>query len=434
MLSNPALFDTSITTRGFTGHEMIDPVGLVHMNGRVYDGEIGRFLSADPFVQDNTNSQALNRYTYVLNNPLSMTDPTGYFFGSVFKAIGNFIGKVFSGLASIFKAALKIPLIRAVIQIAACAGPGLSPLCVGVAGAMALLGGGGIEDAIKAMAFTVGSFGVWTGVGELITGPLQAAMGVAEGVLNAATVGFAAVKGAIHGVVGGALSLAQGGEFVDGFVANAAGAFAGVMAEGVFGPAGTGGLQERFGRIAAAGIAGGTASQLTGGKFANGAITAAFAQMWNGEALGRPSRSGVLRAALKSLTYPLTVALDAILGTERFYLTYILTQPGTGRVYVGRTSGFGLADDILYSRLISHYYYMVAGYTNVAVDQIAQGLGAYEAIRGREQQLVDFHGGVGSYEVANLIRPVSALNPWGRIYHDYSNRFFGPLARYTGYL
>ena len=44
------------------------------MNGRVYDPEIGRFLSADPFIQDATNSQALNAYSYVLNNPLSFTD------------------------------------------------------------------------------------------------------------------------------------------------------------------------------------------------------------------------------------------------------------------------------------------------------------------------------------------------------------------------
>ncbi len=44
-------FDTKTTTRGFTGHEMIDSVGLVHMNGRIYDPEIGRFLSADPHVQ-----------------------------------------------------------------------------------------------------------------------------------------------------------------------------------------------------------------------------------------------------------------------------------------------------------------------------------------------------------------------------------------------
>jgi RHS repeat-associated protein len=57
-----ALYNTSLTTRGFTGHEMIDPVGLVHMNGRVYDPEIGRFLSADPHVQEATNFQNWNRY------------------------------------------------------------------------------------------------------------------------------------------------------------------------------------------------------------------------------------------------------------------------------------------------------------------------------------------------------------------------------------
>jgi len=45
------------------------------MKGRVYDAEIGRFLSADPFVQDRSNLQALNRYSYVLNNPLLTSSP-----------------------------------------------------------------------------------------------------------------------------------------------------------------------------------------------------------------------------------------------------------------------------------------------------------------------------------------------------------------------
>ncbi|NOI65479.1 FG-GAP-like repeat-containing protein [Vibrio sp. 99-8-1] len=63
---------------GFTGHEMLDDVGLIHMNGRVYDPTLGRFLSADPFIQDNWfGTQAFNRYSYVQNNPLSYTDPTG---------------------------------------------------------------------------------------------------------------------------------------------------------------------------------------------------------------------------------------------------------------------------------------------------------------------------------------------------------------------
>ena len=48
------------------------------MNGRVYDPELGRFLSADPFVQAPYNSQSYNRYSCVFNNPLSFTDPSGY--------------------------------------------------------------------------------------------------------------------------------------------------------------------------------------------------------------------------------------------------------------------------------------------------------------------------------------------------------------------
>jgi RHS repeat-associated protein len=68
-----------ITTRGFTGHEQVDSVGVIHMNGRIYDPKLGRFLQADPFVQVARNVQFLNRYTYALNNPLSYTDPSGYF-------------------------------------------------------------------------------------------------------------------------------------------------------------------------------------------------------------------------------------------------------------------------------------------------------------------------------------------------------------------
>ncbi len=66
------------TRRGFTGHEHLDRTGLIHMNGRVYDPQLGRFLSPDPFVQAPANSQSWNRYSYVLNNPLSFTDPSGY--------------------------------------------------------------------------------------------------------------------------------------------------------------------------------------------------------------------------------------------------------------------------------------------------------------------------------------------------------------------
>ncbi len=64
--------------KGFTGHEMLDQLDLVHMNGRVFDPFIGRFLSGDPIVGDPTDGQNYNRYTYVLNNPTNFTDPTGF--------------------------------------------------------------------------------------------------------------------------------------------------------------------------------------------------------------------------------------------------------------------------------------------------------------------------------------------------------------------
>ncbi|MEJ6477041.1 RHS repeat-associated core domain-containing protein, partial [Pseudoalteromonas piscicida] len=71
---------TGYMRQGFTGHEMLNNLNVIHMNGRIYDPTLGRFLQADPHIQAPTNSQSYNRYSYVLNNPLSYTDPSGYFF------------------------------------------------------------------------------------------------------------------------------------------------------------------------------------------------------------------------------------------------------------------------------------------------------------------------------------------------------------------
>lgn len=80
---NPAtlagiLGSTPFTRRGFTDHEHLDDAQLIHMNGRVYDYNLGRFLSVDPIIQSPGNSQSLNPYSYIMNNPLAGTDPTGY--------------------------------------------------------------------------------------------------------------------------------------------------------------------------------------------------------------------------------------------------------------------------------------------------------------------------------------------------------------------
>jgi RHS repeat-associated protein len=67
-----------LTDRGFTDHEHLDEQQIIHMNGRVFDYNIGRFSSVDPFIAHPTNSQSTNPYSYIMNNPLSGVDPSGY--------------------------------------------------------------------------------------------------------------------------------------------------------------------------------------------------------------------------------------------------------------------------------------------------------------------------------------------------------------------
>lgn len=59
------------------------------MNGRVYDADLGRFLSADPYVQSPYTTNSYNRYTYVMNNPLKYVDPTGFFFEEMKGAVSR---------------------------------------------------------------------------------------------------------------------------------------------------------------------------------------------------------------------------------------------------------------------------------------------------------------------------------------------------------
>ena len=57
------------------------------MNGRLYDAQLGRFLSPDNYVQDPYNTQSFNRYGYVWNNPLVAADPSGEIFKWLWKQV-----------------------------------------------------------------------------------------------------------------------------------------------------------------------------------------------------------------------------------------------------------------------------------------------------------------------------------------------------------
>ncbi|MEM9361245.1 MAG: RHS repeat-associated core domain-containing protein [Bacteroidota bacterium] len=93
-----AFTHASLLGRGYTGHEHFFEVGLIHMNGRMYDAQVGRFLSPDNFIQDPYNTQNYNRYGYVLNNPLVVADPNGELF---WFAVG--IGALIGGISQAIK-------------------------------------------------------------------------------------------------------------------------------------------------------------------------------------------------------------------------------------------------------------------------------------------------------------------------------------------
>ena len=199
---------TSATTlRGYTGHEMLDSVSLIHMNGRVYDPDLGRFLSADPVIQFPGYSQSYNRYSYVLNNPLSYTDPSGFFFKKLFKGIG----KLFKGVARAVKSVLRTITrnIRTIAAIGVLFIPGVNAYADGFVSGLVASGGdlkAGLINALTAGAFE------WVGGVEWAT--------------HFGDVAFAA-KAVAHGVVGGVSSLAQGGGFLGGFAAGGVAQFVG---------------------------------------------------------------------------------------------------------------------------------------------------------------------------------------------------------------
>jgi len=69
---------TTPTPYRFTGQREEATIGLYFYNARWHDPALGRFVQPDSLVPDPGNSQALNRYSYVYNNPLRFVDPSGY--------------------------------------------------------------------------------------------------------------------------------------------------------------------------------------------------------------------------------------------------------------------------------------------------------------------------------------------------------------------
>jgi RHS repeat-associated protein len=261
--------------RGYTGHQQADEVGVVHMNGRIYDPRLGRFLQADSVIEDIFDPQAINSYSYVRNNPMNATDPTGHWRQAIAIAITIATGlDVRALLAKQTAAAAATAVAHAVI------GGGLAGgICSGTLK-------GALVGALS--AFTFHQIGI-SGLGDT------------ERV-------FA------HALAGGTLEVLGGGKFGHGFISAGLGKALSPLAN-TGDPVGDGLINAAIG---------GTISEITGGDFANGAAMAATQYAFN--ALTAAQRAATL-AANKEVERAATARLVAALTADKIpYATQVALE------------------------------------------------------------------------------------------------------------
>ncbi len=170
---------------GFTGQRQDSGTGLILFPARAYDPQLGRFIQADPFVQDPSDPQTLNRYAYVRNNPVNLVDPSGY----------KWSWKAFFGIVAI---------VAIVVVTAGVAAPAIA----GAAGAAGAAIGGGIGAGIEAGIGAAAGFAA-------AAAPYAAFAGVASGTgyfltPGASSPGFAAAVGAATAASGAVLGAGPG--------------------------------------------------------------------------------------------------------------------------------------------------------------------------------------------------------------------------------
>lgn len=220
------------------------------MNGRIYDPLIGRFMSADPYIQAPDDLQSHNRYAYVMNNPLNLDDPSGYW--SISKA---------------WKRVWRNPIFKAAVGILVAI---YAPQFLNYI-APSLFGAGSLATTVATGALSgFASTGTLKGA---LTGALTAGLMFGAGEIGQALKLESGGLGkiALHAGAGCISSVAGGGSCKAGAISGALGE-AGLNID-------TGGSQV-LGTIKGA-MLGGIGSKLAGGKFADGAQTGAFGYLFN---------------------------------------------------------------------------------------------------------------------------------------------------------
>jgi hypothetical protein len=174
------------------------------------------------------------------------------------------------------------------------------------------------------------------GVGEF-KGDIGSAIGVTS------HYGSVALSAALHGTVGGLVSLAGGGNFQSGFLAAGFADLAGPYPVGPNAP-----TEQLATNVAQAAVAGGVGSILGGGKFANGAVTGAFGYLYNELAHTAQARARAIFGETRGL-YPQSVNPEGRPGDPANWETDSYDNLQKARTYVGIVAGRN--DDILYNNL-----------------------------------------------------------------------------------
>jgi RHS repeat-associated protein len=186
----------TILDRGYTGHEHLQSVGLIHMNGRLYDPKLHRFLQPDNYVQDPGNTQNYNRYGYVLNNPLKYTDYSGENFNEWWsknwKTVATVVAAVATAFVIVASMGTATPLVAAMW---AGAGAGFVGGTLGTA-----LDGGSVGESLMA-GFTGALMGAVTGYAGAYMSAAIGAVGIIPGALSGAAT--STTLGALTNIVSG---------------------------------------------------------------------------------------------------------------------------------------------------------------------------------------------------------------------------------------
>ena len=187
--------------RGYTGHEHLYQFGIINMNNRLYDPIVGRMLALDNFVADAESTQAFNRYSYAMNNPLKFVDPSGEFAHLI---VGAVIGGLFNWAMNGAQFNLQELGYYAVGAAAGALGAGVGAAITGSIGSLGFISGAQIGSATGFAGGFVNGFGNSLVGGSSFTDALGSGFksGFIGGAIGGITGGIAGGLNAVYGDTG----------------------------------------------------------------------------------------------------------------------------------------------------------------------------------------------------------------------------------------